>query len=172
LRVTNNSVALAAWLLLCTTSATAAPRPDAIASANAAKLNTRLHAVAAAPTLPPTIRLPKLPTSVLHTEFIVEVNKKGQVSRVRSGRGSSNTGFNLKTYGNALQAFIRTQNGRSIPGVFRLTYDYSPATKMVTRNVALIRKGGVNVNAPGAAQAMMEASRKHVSPTQKATHRP
>lgn len=171
MRVTNPLV-LAAFFLLCSVPATAIPRPDPVPSSRAATLNARLHAAAAAPTLPPSIRLPKLPTSVLHTEFVVEVNKRGQVSRVRSGKGSSNPGFNLKTYGNALQAFIRTQSGHSVPGVFRLTYDYSPTTKNVTRSVVLIRRGGVNVNAPGAAQAMMEASRKHVSPTTKATKRP
>jgi hypothetical protein len=170
LRVTN-SLALAALLILYAVPATANPQPSPVPSRDA-KLNARLHAVAAAPTLPPTIRLPKLPTSVLHTEFVVEVNKRGQVTRVRSGKGSSNSGFNIKTYGNALQAFIRTQSGRSVSGVFRLTYDYSPETKMVTRGVALIRRGGVNADAPGAAQAMMEASRKHVSPTEKATKRP
>jgi hypothetical protein len=168
LRVTS-PLALATALFLCAALPAAADaQPSSAPSVDATQLNARLHAAAAPPTLPPNIRLPKLPSSVLHTEFVVEVNKKGQVTRVRSGKASSNPGFNMKTYGNALQAFIRTQSGHSVPGIFRLTYDYSPETKMVVRNVALIRRGGVNVNAPGAVEAMMEASRKHVSPTPKA----
>jgi hypothetical protein len=132
-------------------------------------LNARLRQAAAPPTLPPSIRMPKLPSSVLHTEFVVETNKKGQVTRVRSGKASSNPRFNLMTYGNALQAFIRTETGRSVPGIFRLTYNYSPETRMVQRSVTLIRRGGVNVNAAGAVDTMKEVAHKHASPTPKAT---
>jgi hypothetical protein len=141
-------------------------------SGDPAKLNARLRAAASPPTLPPTIHLPKLPTSVLHAEYVVETNKKGQVTRVRSGKATSNPRFNLMTYGNALQAFIRTESGRSVPGIFRLTYDYSPQTKMVERRVALIKRGGVNVNTPGAVDAMREIARKHASPTPKKTKHP
>jgi hypothetical protein len=134
--------------------------------------NARLHAAAAAaaaPTLPPTVRLPKLPTTVLHTEFVVETNKQGQVTRVRRGVGSSNPKFNVMTYGNALQTFIRKENGDAVAGVFRLTYDYSPSTKMVKRSVALIQRGGVNPNAIGAVERMTEIARKHAQPPSKAT---
>ena len=102
-----------------------------------------------------------LPKTKLHTEFVVETNKYGQVVRVRSGKSSPNTGFNTQTYGNALQAFIRTPDGRAIPGSYRLTYDYDPRTERVRRDVALLHAGGVNPNAKGAATSMMEIARKN-----------
>jgi hypothetical protein len=102
-----------------------------------------------------------LPKTALHTEFVVEVNKLGQVTRVRSGKSCPNPTFNAQTYGNALQVFIRTPDGRAIPGVYRLTYDYSPKTTRVHREVALLWRGGVNPNAQGAANQMMEIARRN-----------
>ncbi|MBV8149985.1 MAG: hypothetical protein JOY59_00380 [Candidatus Eremiobacteraeota bacterium] len=93
---------------------------------------------------------PPYPTTELHSSYVVEVNRLGQVIRVRSANQSKNGGFNWETYGNALQAFIRTPDGKAIPGVYRLTYDYSPANHHVHRGVALLKAGGVNANAPGA----------------------
>ena len=123
---------------------------------------------ARAPTPPPgaidvTKAQPKelLPKTALHTEFIVEVNKLGQVSRVRSGKWSKNVSFNEHTYGNALQAFIRTPDGKAIPGVYKLTYDYNPKTTRVRRDVALVKRGGVNAGATGAATQMMAIARKN-----------
>jgi len=95
-----------------------------------------------------------------HTEFTVETNQKGQVTRVRSGKPSPDPAFNAMTYGNALQAFIRTADGHAIAGKFRLTYDYDPTTKRVRRGVALIRAGGVDPKALGAVDAMAAADRK------------
>ncbi len=91
----------------------------------------------------------------------METNKYGQVVRVRSGKSSPNAGFNTQTYGNALQAFIRTPDGRAIAGSYRLTYDYDPHTERVRRDVALIRAGGVNVNARGAALTLMDIAKKN-----------
>jgi hypothetical protein len=54
------------------------------------------------------------------------------------------------TYGNALQAFIRTDTGTAVAGTFRLIYDYDPHRKAVKRSVALLHAGGVNPNAAGA----------------------
>jgi hypothetical protein len=105
----------------------------------------------------PKALLPKTP---LHTEFVVEVNKYGQVTRVRSGKPCKVPSFNAQTYGNALQTFIRTPEGKAYPGVYRLTYDYSPKTERVHRDVALLWRGGVNPNAQGAALQMMEIARK------------
>jgi len=102
-----------------------------------------------------------LPKTKLHTEFVVETNKYGQVTRVRSGKASPNQGFNTQTYGNALQAFIRTPDGHAIAGSYRLTYDYDPRTARVRRDVALLHAGGVNANAKGAATELMELARKH-----------
>jgi len=91
-----------------------------------------------------------------HTEFVVEVNAKGQVTRVRSGTASKDPAFNTLTYGNALQAFIRTADGRAISGLYRLTYDYDPHDRMVSRHVALIHAGGVNPSALGAVNVEMK----------------
>ena len=97
-----------------------------------------------------------LPKVALHTEFVVEINKLGQVTKIRSAKPSKDRTYNLQTYGNALQAFIRTEDDKAIPGVYRLTYDYSPKTTRIRRDVALISAGGVDVNAEGAANRMLD----------------
>ncbi len=100
------------------------------------------------------------PTKRVHTEFVVETNRKGQVTRVRSGRPSADPAFNAMTYGNALQAFIRTTGGGAVAGTYRLTYDYDPKTKLVKRGVGLIRSGGVDPSALGAVDKMAALDRK------------
>jgi len=100
---------------------------------------------------------PKVP---LHTEFIVAVNKLGQVTKIVSLKPSKDRTYNLQTGGNALQAFIRTPDGKAIPGTYRLTYDYNPKTALVHRGVALIHAGGVDPNAEGAVNVMMEDVKK------------
>jgi hypothetical protein len=120
------------------------------------------------PTLPPSVHLPKLPTAALQSVFVVETNRKGQVTRVRSGTGSNDGRFNLMTYGNALQTFIRTPDGSAVAGVFRLTYDYSPSTGGVARKVELIHAGGVDPNALGAVFMMMKNAHRHATPAPKA----
>jgi len=65
------------------------------------------------------------------------------------------------TYGNALQAFIRTEDGRSIPGTYRLSYDYDPRTKMVRRSVALLKAGGVDPNRISAVDEMAAIAKHH-----------
>lgn len=102
-----------------------------------------------------------LPKTLLHVEWVVETNKLGQVTRVRSGKPSKDRTFNTQTYGNALQAFIRTPEGHAVAGIYRLTYDYNPKTTRVRRDVALIRPGGVNANAEGAALEMESIAQKH-----------
>ena len=97
---------------------------------------------------------PHMPTIPLHTEFVVETNSRGQVARIRSGKNSKDPTFDLLTYGNALQTFIRTQSGHADAGTFRITYDYSPKTRTVARDVSVISLGGVNPSAEGAVHAM------------------
>ncbi|HTJ26683.1 MAG TPA: hypothetical protein VMA36_11035 [Candidatus Limnocylindria bacterium] len=105
------------------------------------------------------------PKEKLHTEFVVEVNKLGQVTRVRSGKSCPDLRFNAQTYGNALQSYIRTPDGRAISGLYRLTYDYDPQTQRVRRDVSLVRVGGVDPNAEGAAIQMMKlAAKQHAAP--------
>lgn len=112
---------------------------------------------------------PHLPRISLRTEFVVETNRRGQVTRVRSGKNSKDRTFDLMTYGNVLQTFIRTTSGRADAGLFRVTYDYSPVTHAVRRDVSLISLGGVDPNAEGAVHALHreQAAHAHSTPTHK-----
>lgn len=145
----------AGWVAACVLSLAAATG----AVAGAAPRSTP------APTEPPRINVlqiqPKAlaPTKPLHVELTVEVNRLGQVSRVRSIKASHNYAFDAHCYGNALQAFIRTPDGHVVVGTYVLTYDYDPKSLQVKRDVALIKAGGVNPNAEGAAMNMMEIAR-------------
>jgi hypothetical protein len=137
----------------------------------AATLILSTGAVAAAATPTPTATAPQrinvlkvqpkalAPTKPLHVELIVEVNRLGQVARVRSIKPSHNVPFDTHCYGNALQAFIRTPDGHALSGTYRLIYDYDPKTSNVRRDVALVKAGGVDPNAKGAADDMMEIAR-------------
>ena len=109
----------------------------------------------------PKSLLPKVP---LHSEFVVAINKLGQVTRIISSKTSADKTYNLQTAGNALQAFIRTPDGKAISGSYRLTYDYSPKTTRIHRDVALVKAGGVDANAEGAALLMIDDVRKRAKP--------
>jgi hypothetical protein len=128
---------------------------------------TAATAATPAPTAPPRINVQQLqpkalaPTKPLHVEFVVEVNRLGQVSRVRSIKASHDVPFDTHCYGNALQVFIRTDDGHAISGTYRLTYDYDPKAVKVRREVALVKAGGVDPNAKGAADDMMEIARRN-----------
>ena len=139
----------AAAFLACGVAALAAPTPKPAAPKPQPIDVTKVQ---------PRELAPKIP---LHVEYTVEVNKLGQVARVRSVKPSHNEGFDTHTYGNALQAFIRTPDGHVVLGTYRLTYDYDPKTLRVHRDVALIKAGGVNPNAKGAADSMMEIARRN-----------
>jgi hypothetical protein len=104
-----------------------------------------------------------LPKTALHTEYEVAVNKLGQVTGAHAKVQSKDPNFNLQTYGNALQAFIRTDDGHAISGLYRLTYDYDPKTHRIGRTVALIHPGGVNADAEGAADAMIDTAKKEAA---------
>lgn len=113
---------------------------------------------------PPVLKYPDVP---LHSEVVVEVNDKGQVVRVKSTKPSKIQTFNLQTYGNALQMWIRKPDGSAETGLYRVTYDYDPNTKKVTRNVALISAGGNWAKEPGAATVMMDIARKQAEEARK-----
>ena len=113
----------------------------------------------------PTIRLPNVP---LHTEVVVEVNKKGQVVRIKSTKQCKVQSFNFQTIGNAEQMWIRRPNGTAQVGLYRVTYDYNPKTTEVTRRVSLISAGGSWANDEGAANVMMDTAHKQVLEAQKA----
>lgn len=110
-----------------------------------------------APHPAPSISLPKVP---LHTEVVVEVNKKGQVVRVKSTKQSKVRTFNVQTIGNAEQMWIRHPDGSADVGLYRVTYDYNPKTGNVARRVTLISKGGNWANEPGAATVMIDLAHK------------
>ncbi len=118
------------------------------------------------PRVLPTPRVPKVP---LHTEFIVEVNKLGQVVRVKSGKSCKDLTFNALTYGNVLQMFIRTADGmHAIVGLYRVTYDYDPRTTRARRSVNIVSRGGRWGNEEGAANSMKDIAvrqaRRHNKP--------
>lgn len=73
---------------------------------------------------------------------------------------SKNALFNLQTFGNAQQMWIRHPNGTADVGLYRVTYDYNPRTRKVLRRVTLVRLGGSWANAQGAANAMMSEARR------------
>ena len=100
------------------------------------------------------------PAAPLHAVYTVDTNKLGQVVRVRSANASGDANFNRITRSNALQTFIRRANGTAVSGVYKLTYDYSPKTKMVHRDVQLVRAGGVDPNAPGAVTVQLRQGQK------------
>ncbi len=116
----------------------------------AAMLASFASAGATAATTKPVVPVVHPPRTHEHSEFVVETNKLGQVTRATKVTRSNDSHFNAMTYGNTLQAYIRTPDGKAIAGVYRLTYDYNPANQKITRGVALLRMGGVNPNAPGA----------------------
>ena len=112
----------------------------------------------------PTIRFSKVP---LHTEFVVEVNKKGQIVRVKSGKDCANLTFNAQTYGNVLQMWIRHPDGSAQTGLYRVTYDYDPATHGVHRGIALVKAGGNWGDKQGAADQMVDIFNKNEAQAKK-----
>ena len=128
---------------------------------------TALPALAATPAphatrKPVAVPAPVLPKVPLHTEFVVEVNAKGQVVRVKSGKSCKDLTFNAQTYGNVLQMWIRHPDGSAEVGLYKVTYDYNPKTHKVHRDVSLLRPGGTWGNAQGAADQMMAEADKQV----------
>ncbi len=99
--------------------------------------------------------LPIPPRTALTTTFNVEVNSKGQVVRVKSGKSSKDEMFNAQTYGNVLQMWIRHPDGSATVGLYRVIYSYEPKTKHIGRTIKLLSAGGTWGNAQGAANQMM-----------------
>lgn len=99
--------------------------------------------------------LPVPPRTALSTTFNVEVNSKGQVVRIKSGKSSKDEMFNAQTYGNVLQMWIRHPDGTATVGLYRVVYAYDPKTKHIARSIKLLSAGGSWGNAQGAANQMM-----------------
>jgi hypothetical protein len=109
----------------------------------------------------------KLPSVPLHTEFVVEVNKKGQVVKSKPSKLSKVDTFNLQTYGNTLQMWIRKPDGSADVGTFRVSFDYDPKTKKVSRNIALVSLGGNWGDQEGAANSMYQDAQKQLQEAMK-----
>jgi hypothetical protein len=120
-------------------------------------------ATTAAATAPPLPQPPKVP---LHTEFVVEVNAKGQVVRVKSAKASSDALFNTQTNGNVLQMWIRHPDGSAEVGLYRVSYDYDPKTQKISRNIAIVSRGGNWGNEPGAATVMVDTAKREYEQAQ------
>lgn len=109
---------------------------------------------------PAVLPTPTLPKQRLHTEFVVQVNDKGQVVGIVKKKGCPNLFFNTQTFGNVLQMWIRHPDGTAQTGLYKVSYDYNPSTKRVRRSIALLSSGGTWADKPGAATAMMDAANK------------
>lgn len=144
LRPLSALLALQALLALPLGAAAATPTPPP----SGAALKARLLAPAAPKKQPPLSKVP------LHAEYVVAVNGKGEVTRVVSKKWTKNVRFDVLTYGNAVQTFIREDNGTVVVGTFRLLYDYNPQRDAIRRDVALVQRGGVDANAESAVSAM------------------
>jgi hypothetical protein len=136
----------------------------AATSAPAFAATTPTPSAAPHPIHAPAIHLPNVP---LHTEVVVEVNKKGQVVRVKSTKPCKVQSFNVQTFGNALQMWIRRKDGSSEAGLYRVYYDYDPKTAQVSRRVSLISTGGSWANDEGAANTMIDLAHKQAVEAQK-----
>jgi hypothetical protein len=109
------------------------------------------------------IPAPHVPTVPLHAEYVVEVNAKGQVVRIKSGRGTKDAIFNTQTYGNALQMWIRKPDNTAVVGLFKVTYDYNPKNHSVARKISLVSTGGSWGNDEGAADVMMDTAKREAA---------
>jgi hypothetical protein len=126
-------------------AATPSPAPPGAANPNA--------------TMPP----PPLPKTVEHTEFVVEVNKMGQVVRVKSAVPSKSASFNTQTMGNALQMWIRHPNGTADVGLYKITFDFDPKTRDVRRTISVVSLGGAWADQPGAATKMLDDAKREAA---------
>jgi hypothetical protein len=113
------------------------------------------HAATPAPRATPKLVGPNIPKVPLHTEWVVEVNKKGQVVKVESGKTCKDHYFNEHTLGNALQMWIRKPDGSAEVGLYRISYDYEPKTQNVFRNIDFVKAGGNWGDKQGAALGMI-----------------
>ncbi|HEY8297597.1 MAG TPA: hypothetical protein VIG32_06200 [Candidatus Baltobacteraceae bacterium] len=138
--ITTRAIALAALFALA---------PAFAGAANAAKTAT-----------PRALPTPRMPTQALHTDFNVEVNKQGQVVRVKSGKSCKDLNFNAKTYGNVLQMWIRRPNGTALVGMYHVTYDYNPKNHNLVRHISLVKAGGNWGNEQGAANNMVDIAKR------------
>jgi hypothetical protein len=135
---------------------------------------TAAPALAATPSPKPTAtpRVPKSvtitqPTVPLHTEFLVKVNKKGQVVSSTAVVKCKSATVNTMTFGNSLQMWIRKADGTAEVGTYRVTYDYNPKAHTINRKISLVSAGGSWGDKPGAATSMMDTAKREYLEAQK-----
>jgi hypothetical protein len=117
---------------------------------------------------PLVLPTPNMPKIKIHSEFTVEVNAKGQVVKVKTAKSAPNIPmFNAWTYGNVLQMWIRHPDGTAQVGLYKVTYDYDPTTKKITRLPSLLTAGGTWGDEEGAANQMIDLARKEAAEHQK-----
>jgi hypothetical protein len=121
----------------------------------------------ASPRPPLVLPTPNMPKIALHSEFVVEVNAKGQVVRVKTAKGTKIPMFNAWTYGNVLQMWIRHPDGSAEVGLYKVTYDYDPTTKKIARMPSLLTPGGAWGDEEGAANQMIDVAKKEAAEHQK-----
>ncbi len=83
--------------------------------------------------------------------------------RVKSTKPCKVASFNVQTYGNALQMWIRRPDGTAQVGLYRITYDYDPKTQNVARRISLVSAGGSWANDEGAANVMVDMEHKQAA---------
>jgi hypothetical protein len=123
---------------------------------------------ASAPAHPQPLPTPNMPKIKIHSEFTVEVNAKGQVVKVKTAKSQPSVPmYNAWTYGNVLQMWIRHPDGTAEVGLYKVTYDYDPTTKKITRVPSLVTPGGTWGDEEGAANQMIDVARKEAEAHQK-----
>ena len=122
---------------------------------------------ATAPPAPQPMPTPVLPKKPLHVQLQVEVNKHGQVVRVMHGNLSGDRPFDIMALGNAMQMWIRRPDGSAQTGLYRVTYDYDPRTRNVSRVPSLIKTGGNWANSPGAATLIVKDVQRQTAAIEK-----
>jgi hypothetical protein len=96
------------------------------------------------------------PKQQAHAEYLVEVNKKGQVVKIVSGKFSKDYYFNEHTFGNVNQMWIRHPDMTAEVGLYRVTFDYDPKRpKELPRKVELVKAGGDWGDKEGLANVIM-----------------
>lgn len=105
----------------------------------------------------------RYPKRAQHTRYYVEVNGKGQVSKVRRWSRSRDPRFDALTYGNVVQLYVRRNDGHIVAGVYKIGYDYNPKTQVVLRSVKLIHPGGIDDTALGLVDVFKEINRQNAA---------
>ncbi|HLI97693.1 MAG TPA: hypothetical protein VKT72_16605 [Candidatus Baltobacteraceae bacterium] len=119
-----------------------------------------IAALAAGQPKPEPMPTPDLGSKPLHNAIDVEVNKYGQVVRIKGGQLSHDPMFDTMTIGNALQMWIRHPDGTAVAGLFRVSYDYDPHTHNIIRRPGMIYAGGTWASEPGAATKMIAVAKR------------